>query len=419
MAKGIATGTINEGQIAAFAMAVFFSGMSIAETAAWTEAMTASGTQIQWPRDLLAGPLLDKHSTGGVGDKVSLVLAPLLAACGAYVPLISGRGLDHTGGTLDKLEAIPGYCSNVEQARLIKVVQDAGCAIVGATDTIAPADRRLYSIRDVTATVDSVPLITSSILSKKLAAATDGLVLDVKTGSGAFAGTTHAARELAESLVAVGEQSGLHTGALITDMEQVLGRNAGNAVEVEEAIAFLSNDRRDRRFEELVIELGCEALQMGKLAGDDISAKSLLRRNLDNGTAAERFQAMVAALEGPADLIEHPNNYLPKAVISQPVFATTGGFVQTIDVRQIGMIIVEMGGGRRRPGDAIDPSVGLTDVLGIGEVVSPDRPLAIVHARSENDAEKAAVELKQAFQIGETPCNSRTVVLERIRMKSG
>ena len=418
MAKGIATGSISEGQIAAFAMAVFFSGMSIAETAAWTEAMTASGTHMQWPRDLLAGPLLDKHSTGGVGDKVSFVLAPLLAACGTYVPMISGRGLGHTGGTLDKLEAIPGYCSQIEQARFAKVVQEAGCAIVGATDTVAPADRRLYSIRDVTATVDSVPLITASILSKKLAATTDGLVLDVKTGSGAFASTTDAARELAESLVAVGKQSGLKTVALITDMGQVLGRNAGNAVEVEEAIAFLCSDRRDPRLEELVFELGSEALLMGGVAKDDVSAKNLLKRKLDNGTAAERFQAMVAALGGPADLLVQPNSYLPKAVVSQPAFATTGGVVQVIDVRRVGMIIVEMGGGRRQSGDPIDPSVGLTDVLGVGETVSPDRPLAFVHARNGNDAEKAAAELKQAFQIGDTSCDPGPVVIERIRMKS-
>ncbi|MDJ0957641.1 MAG: thymidine phosphorylase [Arenicellales bacterium] len=415
MANGIATGTVSEGQIAAFAMAVFFCGMSIAETATWTEAMTASGTRLQWPRDLLAGPLLDKHSTGGVGDKVSLVLAPLLAACGAYVPMISGRGLGHTGGTLDKLEAIPGYCTQVKQAQLAKVVHEVGCAIVGATDTIAPADRRLYSIRDVTATIDSVPLITASILSKKLAAAVDSLVLDVKTGSGAFVGTFDAARELAESLVAVGNQSGLNTAALVTDMDQVLGRNAGNAVEVEESIAFLCNDQRDPRLEQLVTELGSEALLIGGLAKDDASAKTLLKSNLDNGAAAERFQAMVVALGGPADLLVRPGSYLPKAVVSQPVFATTGGVVQTIDVRRVGMVIVSLGGGRRQPGEAIDSSVGLTDILGIGETVSPDQPLAIVHARSESDAETAAVELQQAFQLGDTPCHPGPVVLERIK----
>lgn len=414
MATGIAAGAISEGQIAAFAMAIFFRGMSVAETAAWTEAMTASGRRLRWQRNLVNGPLLDKHSTGGVGDKVSLVLAPLLAACGAYVPMISGRGLGHTGGTLDKLEAIPGYRTQVDETSLANIVQKVGCAIVGATESIAPADRRLYSIRDVTATIDSVPLITASILSKKLAAAVDSLVLDVKTGSGAFASTPDAARELANSLVSVGNQSGLRTVALLTDMSQVLGRNAGNAVEVEESIAFLRGHQRDPRLEQLVIALGVEALLHGGSAQDKAAAEAMLRHNLDDGEAAARFQAMVVAQGGPSDLLTRAHSYLPKANVSRPVFAASSGIVHAIDVRRVGMAIVELGGGRRQPDEIIDPSVGFTDIAGVGETVSFDRPLAVVHARTEHDAETAAAALRDAFRIGETESNPAPLIVDRI-----
>ncbi|MGF1609419.1 MAG: thymidine phosphorylase, partial [Kiloniellales bacterium] len=275
MVEGLTSGALSEGQAAAFAMAVFFRGMERRECVALTKAMTRSGSMIDWSG--LGRPVLDKHSTGGVGDKVSLMLAPLLAACGAAVPMISGRGLGHTGGTLDKLEAIPGYDTTPGLERLRTVVAEAGCAIIGQTAELAPADRRLYAIRDVTATVESVPLITASILSKKLAAGLDGLVMDVKVGNGAFMAEPAAARELAESLVAVAGAAGLPTVALITDMNQVLGRSAGNALEVREAIDYLTGASRDPRLHEVTLALAVEALLLGGLAGDAETAQELLR----------------------------------------------------------------------------------------------------------------------------------------------
>ncbi len=418
MAKGIAEETISEGQAAAFAMAVFFSGMNTKETVDWTKAMTTSGRCMQWDRGQFDKPLLDKHSTGGIGDKVSLVLAPMLAACGAYVPMISGRGLGHTGGTLDKLEAIPGYRTQLDESEFQQTLKKAGCAIVSANQSLAPADRRLYAIRDVTATVESVPLITASILSKKLAASLDGLVLDVKTGSGAFADTIQAASELGQSLVAVANEAGLPATALITDMNQVLGRNAGNAVEVMESIKFLCETPRDPRLEAVTIALGSEALRLGQLVNDDATAEIMLNRCLEDGSAAERFQAMVTAQGGPHNLLESPFNYLPQAKIVRPVFAKRDGIVQNIDVRMIGLAIVTLGGGRHRLTDKIDPGVGLTNLVGIGESVSRDQPLAVVHAASDSDAEIASAAIGDAVTINKTPCDGSEIIHDRIKDNS-
>ena len=414
MANGIADNTISEGQVAAFAMAVLFNSMDLEETAGWTRAMAGSGKSLHWDHDLFTGPLLDKHSTGGVGDKVSLILAPMLAVCGAYVPMISGYGLGHTGGTLDKLEAIPGLRTQFDTTQLQQMLQTSGCVIVGATERIAPADRRLYSIRDVTATIDSIPLITASILSKKLAAGLDGLVLDVKTGSGAFADTVDAARELARNLVDVGNQSGLRTSAVITDMNQVLGRSAGNGLEVMEAIQFLISEARDPRLQAVVFELGREVLLLGSLAANYSQAESMLHSCLNSGEAAECFQTMVAAQGGPPDLIDAFQTYLPKAAITKPAAAERSGIVQRIDLRAVGMIIVALGGGRRYPGDTIEPSVGLTQVVGIGDEVSVDQPLALVHAGSETDADLAIQLLRSAIELAGSACEPPPPVVERI-----
>ena len=310
--RGLTDGAISEGQVAAFAMAVFFRGMSMDERTALTRAMTASGTVLEWPD--APGPVLDKHSTGGIGDKVSLMLAPILAACGAVVPMISGRGLGHTGGTLDKLDSIAGYATAPDLATLRRAVAEAGCAIVGQTAELAPADRRLYAIRDVTATVESVPLITASILSKKLAAGLDRLVMDVKFGSGAFVVRIEEASELAESIVAVAGAAGLPCAALLTDMNQVLGRSAGNAVEVREAIEYLTGAARERRLHEVTAALAAELLVMSGLAPDDSVARAMIETALDTGAAAERFARMAAALGGPSDLMERPDRHLgPRA----------------------------------------------------------------------------------------------------------
>src|SRR5580658_10537425 len=300
---GLTSGEVSEGQAAAFAMAVFFRGMSLDERVALTRAMTRSGAQLDWRDANLGGPILDKHSTGGVGDNVSLMLAPMLAACGAYVPMISGRGLGHTGGTLDKLDSIEGYVSQPDLALFKRVVKEAGCAIIGQTADLAPADRRLYAIRDVTATVESVALITASILSKKLAAGLQGLVMDVKTGSGAFMATLDGARELAGSIAGVANGAGLPTAALITDMNQPLASAAGNAVEVRNAVDYLTGAKRDPRLDRVTMALGAELLALSGLAPDGAAAEQALQRALQSGAAAERFERMVAGLGGPQDFV--------------------------------------------------------------------------------------------------------------------
>jgi thymidine phosphorylase len=399
--RGLADGSIGEGQVAAFAMAVFFRGMSMAERVALTRAMAGSGAIIDWSDLALAGPVLDKHSTGGVGDNVSLMLAPLVAACGGVVPMISGRGLGHTGGTLDKLDSIPGYNTAPDLALFRRVVAEAGVAIIGQTADLAPADRRLYAIRDVTATVESIPLITASILSKKLAAGLQGLVMDVKFGSGAFMVEPAHARELAESIVSVATGAGLPTVALLTDMNQVLGTTAGNALEVREAIEWLAGRDPDPRLDEIVLALGVEMLLLGRLAPDAAAARRRLVAAKESGAAAERFQRMVAALGGPTDLLERPHRHLPAAPVQRPVFADRPGYLAAKDVRVFGLAVLELGGGRRRVEDRIDHRVGLTAVLNLGDPVGPDRPLAIIHAADEESAARAAATIRAAVQISE------------------
>src|SRR6202042_1350256 len=306
LVSGIADGSVTDAQVGALAMAIVWRGMTAAERVALTGAMTRSGDVLEWNGAGLSGPVLDKHSTGGVGDKVSLLLAPIVAACGAFVPMISGRGLGHTGGTLDKLESIPGYEVVLEPDRLRAAVARVGCAIVGQTARLAPADRRLYAIRDATGTVESIPLIVGSILSKKLAAGLDALVMDVKAGSGAFLPDLERARELARAIVEVGAGNGMPTTALLTDMNQVLGRTAGNAVEVRESIDHLTGAASDGRLREVTLTLSAELLVLGGVQSDLVTAREAAERALDGGAAAERFAEMVVELGGPADLLEHP-----------------------------------------------------------------------------------------------------------------
>jgi thymidine phosphorylase len=412
LVEGISAGRISEGQAAAFAMAVYFRGMTRPETVALTLAKAASGTRLRWD-DL--GPVVDKHSTGGIGDKVSLILAPILAACDAYVPMISGRGLGHTGGTLDKLDSIPGYDTAPGLERLRAAVRTAGCAIIGQTAELAPADRRLYAIRDVTATVESEPLIVASILSKKLAAGLDALVMDVKVGSGAFLPSLDAARELARALVEVANEAGLPCRALLTDMDQCLGHSAGNALEVHEAIGLLTGARKDRRLHEVTLALASELLLMSGLAADAADARRRAERALDSGAAAERFARMVAALGGPHDLLERPARHLAACAVQRPVHLPRAGTIGRIDVRALGLAIIALGGGRTNPAEAIDHAVGLSEVLGPGESVGPDRPFAIVHARTEAELEAAARALAAAVVVAEeVPMQRNEVVIETI-----
>jgi thymidine phosphorylase len=412
--RGLADGSIAEGQVAAFAMAVFFRGMAMGERVALTRAMAQSGRTIDWSGAGLSGPVLDKHSTGGVGDKVSLMLAPLLAASGAAVPMISGRGLGHTGGTLDKLDSIPGYRTAPDLDLFRKVVAEAGCAIIGQTADLAPADRRLYAIRDVTATVESIPLITASILSKKLAAGLQGLVMDVKFGSGAFMAEPERARELAESIAAVATGAGLPTTALLTDMNQVLGRTAGHALEVREAIDWLTGKARDSRLDEVTLALGAELLLLGGLASNSDDARRQLVAARDSGAAADRFQRMVAALGGPADLLQRPEKHMGRTAVEQPIESARRGFIARINVRAIGLAILALGGGRRRVEDRIDYGVGLADVAGIGDEVGPGRPLAIVHARDAAAAGQAAAAIRAAVEIADAPVPSGPLIGDRI-----
>jgi thymidine phosphorylase len=414
MIDGLTRNTVSEGQVAAFAMAIFFRGMDSRERIALTVAMRNSGTVLDWKTLDLPGPVIDKHSTGGIGDKVSLMLAPILAACGGFNPMISGRGLGHTGGTLDKLDSIPGYRSQPDLATFRRVVKDVGCAVIGQTDDLAPADRRLYAIRDVTATVESIGLITASILSKKLAAGLDALVMDVKTGSGAFMAKREDSRELARSIVDVANGAGLKTAALITDMNQALGRNVGNALEVLESIDYLTGKARDPRLHAATIALAGELLALGGLADNAEAGANKAEAALESGKAAEIFGRMAAALGGPKDLMENPAHLQPAPVV-KPCFAASRGTITRIDARAIGVAVVSLGGGRRRAEDKIDHRVGFSEVLGLGEQAGPDRPLALVHAASDSAAEAAMAELRAAFTIGGGAVSAGPVVVETLR----
>jgi thymidine phosphorylase len=401
---GITDGSLSDAQVGALAMAMFLRGMETDERVALTSAMTRSGEVLEWD---LGRPVLDKHSTGGVGDKVSLMLAPIVAACGGAVPMISGRGLGHTGGTLDKLDSVPGYNTKPDVQRLQRVVDEVGCAIVGQTAEVAPADRRLYAIRDATGTVESLPLIVASILSKKLAAGLDALVMDVKFGSGAFLPGREQAEELARALVETAGGAGLPTVALLTDMDEVLGTTAGNAVEVREALDYLTGAAREPRLHEVTIALAGALLEQGGV-GDEPAAV----RALESGAAAERFARMIAALGGPSDFVERPD--LPSAPVTRAATPDRPGTITRVDCRAVGLVVTGLGGNRRREDDVIDPAVGLTEIAPVGAEVGPDRPLAVVHAADEATADEAVRALNAAVVVGDEPPPARPVIAERI-----
>ncbi len=410
VAGALADQTLSAAQAGAFAMGVCRNGLDQAGRVALTQGMCASGQVLSWDLDK---PVLDKHSTGGVGDCVSLVLAPALAACGAYVPMISGRGLGHTGGTLDKLEAIPGVNVMLDTARLRTVVRQVGCAIVGATGDIAPADKRLYAVRDVTATVDSLDLITASILSKKLAAGLEGLVLDVKVGSGAFMKETEAARALAQALVSTANAAGCPTRAIISDMSQPLVPSLGNALEVAEVMQVLSGEKTGE-----MVEL-CGALGGVLLAGcglakdaDDGAAKVIAA--IADGAAAERFGAMIAALGGPVQFVENWRRFLPEAIIMREVIAQKSGFVQAIDAEALGLAVVALGGGRTVESDPVDPAVGLAEVVRLGAYVKKGEPLAVVHASRSVQADYADAAVQSAISLGDKAGALPKLILEHI-----
>ena len=410
--NGLVDASIPAEQVAALAMAVIFKSMTFDETAKLTTEMASSGTVLDWGAEDLDGPVVDKHSTGGIGDKVSFLLAPIAAACGCYVPMISGRGLGHTGGTLDKIESIPGYHATPDFDLFKKVVKTTGCSIIGQTADLAPADRRLYAIRDVTATIQSIPLITASILSKKIAAGLDGLVMDVKVGSGAFMPSFERATKLARSIIGTAATAGLKTHALITDMNEALGQTAGNAVEIAESVEFLKNEYREARLNGVVVALCAEMLIVTGIEEDNAAARDKVEKSITSGAAVEVFSRMIAAMGGPADFLEKYTEYLPKASIYVPVHPAETGFLAEVDAHAVGSAIIELGGGRQQLGEELDLSVGLTDIAQIGEMVGTDRPLAVVHAASKGDASLASELISRACAISADRPDERPTVYE-------
>lgn len=397
--QGLTDDSFSDSQAASLAMAIYLKGMTVPEIVALTLAMRDSGTVFNW-QGKLNGPVVDKHSTGGVGDKVTLMLAPMVAACGAYMPSIAGRGLGHTGGTVDKLEAIPGYSCTQSLSRIRQLLPELGCVIVGQSSELAPADRRLYGIRDVTATVESIPLITASILSKKLSEGLDALVMDVKVGNGAIMATAADASALANSIVNTATGAGVATRALITDMNQILGTTAGNALEVVETLDYLTGKHREPRLHQLTLELGANMLLLGKLYQDKAAAIAALELSLSSGKAAEIFAKMVTALGGPADLLERPQQYLATAPIIEPVFAEYSGKLQYTNTTGLGMAVVRLGGGRSHPSQQIDPAVGFSHIVAAGSQVTAGQPLAFVHAQNAAAAAVAKAEFLAACRLG-------------------
>jgi len=411
-ANGLSSGDVTDSQAGAFAMAIFLNGMGTEQRVALTLAMRDSGDVMSWD---LPGPVIDKHSTGGIGDSVSLLLAPALAALGAYVPMVSGRGLGHTGGTLDKLESIPGLKTEVSQDRFAQIVSNVGAAIVSATGAIAPADKRLYAVRDVTGTVESLDLITASILSKKLAAGLEALVLDVKFGSGAFMKSMDDAEELARSLVTTANDAGCKCSALITDMNQPLAKSVGNALELMEVMEALGGEYTDTALCELTCELGGELLVLAGMAKNAASASAQIADTLTDGSAAERFGQMVAELGGPADFVDRWRDRLPAAPIVRDITAERPGFVTEIDGEAIGQAVVHMGGGRLKASDRIDPSVGFSDLAMIGDDIDIGAPLGRVHAADDDAADRAEAAIRAAYLIGDLEPDSPPLVYRSIR----
>ena len=405
---GLADGSLPAEQVSSLAMAIFLNGMTFDEAGKLTIAMANSGTVLDRAGEELGGPVVDKHSTGGVGDKVSFMLAPIAAACGCYVPMISGRGLGHTGGTTDKAECIPGYNTAPDFATFKQIVKSVGCAIIGQTSDLAPADRRLYSIRDVTGTVESVPLITASILAKKIAAGLDALVMDVKVGNGAFMDSLEKAEELANSIIATAGTAGLATHAILTDMNEVLGTTAGNAVEIDEAMRFLKNESRETRLNDVVLALCAEMLVVGGIERDRKAAGVRCEDAVASGRAAEIFGRMTAALGGPSDFVECHTRYLPRAPVVRPVKAD--GVLIAVNTRAVGNAIIELGGGRRKVGEKLDLSVGFTEFAAIGTRLDADRPLAVIHAATEADADVAERNLLAACSLSSDAPGTRPVI---------
>ena len=420
LVQGISDGSLTDAQLGAFAMAVFKCGMSMNERVDLTRHMMNSGDTLQWSQLELDGPVVDKHSTGGVGDKISLMLAPIVAACGGYVPMISGRGLGHTGGTLDKLESIPGYDGTPNNSKFQSLVKKVGCAIIGQTANLAPADQRFYATRDVTATVESIDLITASILSKKLASGLDALVMDIKTGNGAFAADYKMAQELAQSIANVSNQSGVPTSCLITDMNQVLGHSVGNATEVIECLDFLVNPKdASTRLITLTIELSAYMLQLSGLEKDLDIARKKSQDALNSGQAASIFGKMIYELGGPIDLLEKPNKHLNPMPIISPVKSKTSGYISEIDVRAVGLSMIHLKAGRTKSTDPIDHGVGLSEIVSVGQWVNKGDTLAMAHCRDKDQISYLEKTLPPLITLNDNQITSPVLIHEVLSSNNG
>ncbi|WDE14033.1 thymidine phosphorylase [Thalassomonas haliotis] len=396
---GLVSGSFTDAQVGAMAMCIYQQGMTVDETVAFTNAMKNSGDVLSWPE--LDGPIVDKHSTGGVGDKVSFMLSAIVAACGGYVPMISGRGLGHTGGTVDKLESIAGFNVQPSLRAFKSLVAEHGLAIISQTSNLAPADKRLYGVRDITATVDSIPLITASILSKKLSAGLDALVMDIKVGNGAMMTDIKQANALAQSIVNVATGAGVKTEAIITDMNQVLGSSAGNALEIKETVDYLTGEYREPRLHQVTVSLACAMLQHAGLAVDESQARAKIEQALSSGKAAEKFADMIAAMGGPGDLLTNPWASMPKANVVQDIIVKQDGYINGMQTRDIGMAVVALGGGRLAGDQQIDHSVGFDAITPLGSYLKAGDVIARVHAKDSDSAAQASARYLTALEIGE------------------
>ena len=410
--KGICSGDIADIQAASFTMAVFLNGLTKDEILNLTLSMRDSGEKLSFQN--LDGPIVDKHSTGGVGDKVSLMLAPMLASCGAYVPMIAGRGLGHTGGTLDKLDSIKGYNTSTTISNFQKTLKEVGCAIMGQTSSLAPADKKLYAIRDVCATVESIPLITASILSKKLAAGLEYLVMDIKCGNGAFMENYQRAVELAQSIVNVANGANTKTTALLTDMNSVLGLTVGNALEVKEAISYLKGETADSRLDEVTMALCSELLINSKLAKDQKEAIQMLRKSISSGNAYEKFIKMSISLGADSSFVSDFNNNSPQAKYIEPIYANKEGYISSIDTRKVGLTVIMMGGGRTIPTQAINYTTGFDSFCQVGDKVDIKTPICYVHSEDKDILPEIKKVINDAVQITETKPQLSSVILSKI-----
>ena len=409
--NGAADGSISDCQVGAFTMAVFLNSLSPQELVDFTLAMRDSGDVLHWNLD---APIIDKHSTGGVGDKISLMLAPILATFEAYVPMIAGRGLGHTGGTLDKLDSISGYKTLVEVEKFQKTVKEVGCAIVGQSANLAPADKKIYAIRDVSGTVESIPLITASILSKKLAAGLDYLVMDLKCGNGAFMSNYEDAKTLAKTIVATANGAGTKTSAILTDMNSVLGTTVGNALEIEETLAYLKNEKRNKKIDIITKALASELLVNAKIMPDIRTAEMKVEEKITSGEALEKFAKMVHALGGPADFCEKSEYYMENADFIKPLYAPKNGYISAMDTRKIGMALIALHGGRTNPAQNIDHATGFENFCQIGDMVDEQTPLTIIHAQNEDEYNEASKMLLDAIQISAEKPIIKSPIFEKI-----